>query len=596
MFRKWLNENDVNEFDFSSPLFPKASDRAFWDAKYDAEAIKTAESCLGCDWPLVRATQFMAFEKTGDRLAQENPHFARRQAICALVIGEILEHKGRFLPDIVDGIFAICEESYWGLSAHKAYYGHKSTYLANMKDPYIDLFAGETAATLAVTYYALYDELAEFCPDILARIEYELEHKVINPYLMHTDWFWMGYDAKWVNNWNPWILSNLLTVFLIVPMSQNTFADGIRKLIFEFQRIYDCMRDDGGCDEGATYWGVAGGAMFEFLEQLYLATSGKINFFGDEKIKNIAKYERRAYIGGGYFANFADGGTKVEMGLGYILYMFGKRIDDEMLMAFSKEIGAGDNIRNSRLRRKLFNIIHKEDIEKMGEYVPEEACILPALQNSFVRAGDWYYAAKGGHNQESHNHNDIGSFIAYFDNRPVLCDPSCGTYTRQTFSEERYTIWTMQSGWHNLPVVNETYEKEGLEFAADSFALTDKCTKISFAKAYPEAAKLNSLTRSINVTADGIEVTDNFEFLGADNKVAEAFICVLNAKIEDGKAIIGDEFVLEADIPCEICLDSVDFEGDEKLVKMWEAEKMNRISFKFSAGQETEIKFTLRRK
>lgn len=595
MFRKWLKENDLNMFDFATPLFPKASDRDFWNEKYDSEAIEVAESLLGCDWPLVRATQFMAFEKTGDRLAQENPHFARRQNLCALVLGEVLEHKGRFLPDIVDGLFAICEESYWGLSAHKAYYGHKSTYLANMKDPYIDLFAGETAATLATVYHLLYDELQEFCPDILYRIEYELEHKVINPYLIHTDWWWMGYDNKCVNNWNPWILSNLLTVFLIIPMSRSTQNDGIAKLIFEFQRIYDCTPDDGGCDEGATYWGVAGGTIFEFLEQLYLATGGKINFYNDEKIKNIATYEYKAYIGNGYFTNFADGETKVTMGLGYILYMFGKRIGDEKLSAFAKELGNIDNIRNSRMRRKIFNFIHKNDIENTIDFVPNENSLLPILENSFVRCDKWYYAAKGHHNQESHNHNDVGSFIVYYDNRPLLCDPGCGTYTRDTFSEKRYTIWTMQSGWHNLPVVNGIEEKEGQEFAASAFSLDEKTTKVDFEKAYPETAGLEKLSRTINVTDAGIDLCDCFSFKNNENSVSESFICVLDPRVDGNKVIIGDEFILETDLPGEFVIDCMNFDGDKKLINMWNAEKMNRIKFNFNAKENAEIKFNLRR-
>ena len=595
MFKKWLEENDTIKFDFSAPLFPKASDRAFWDEKYDAEIIKDAESLLGCDWPLIRATQFMAFEKTGDRLAQENPHFARRQNLCALVIGEILEHKGRFLPDIVDGLFAICEESYWGLSAHKAYYGHKSTYLANMKDPFIDLFAGETAATLAIVYHLLYDELQEFCPDILARLEYELEHKVINPYLSHTDWWWMGYDNKSVNNWNPWILSNLLTVFLIMPMSKITRNDGIRKLIFEFQRIYDCTPADGGCDEGATYWGVAGGTIFEFLEQLYIATNGKISFYHDEKIQNIARYEYKAYVGNGYFANFADGEAKVIMCLGYILYMFGKRIGDEKLMSFSKELGDQDNIRNSHLRRKLFNLIYKKEYENTPAFVPNECSVFPVLENSFVRNDKWYYAAKGGHNQESHNHNDVGSFLVYYNNAPLLCDPGCGVYTKKTFSPQRYELWNMQSGWHNLPVVNGIEEKEGKDFASNGFTLDGKTTKISFAKAYPKDARLNNLDREISITDEGIDVVDKFDFDSENNTISEHFICVLQPKIENNKVIISNKFVLEASTDCEISLDNVDFEGDAKFTKMWNADKMNRVSFNFKAPKNTTIKFTLRR-
>lgn len=594
MFRKWLNENKIESFDLSAPLFPTASDREFWSTKCNFKAIKKAKTLLGCDWPLVRATQFMEFEISGDRMAQENPHFERRRKLAALVIGELTEYEGRFLADITDGLFAICEESYWGLSAHKAYYGHKSTYLPNMKDPYVDLFAAETAATLAVTYYLLYDELSEFCPDILSRIEYELEHKVINPYLAHTDWFWMGYSS-WVNNWNPWILSNLMTVFLLTEKRKSVLCDGIKKMIFEIQRYYECTPADGGCDEGATYWGVAGGALCEFLDQLYIASDGKINFFTDDKVKRILKYEESAYIGNGYFTNFADGETRVGMELSCILYTAGMRCGDKSLMSFAKELGHGDHDDSPRLRRTLFSMILEDEIEKMPDFVPQNRYLFPALQCSFVRRGGWYYAAKGGHNSESHNHNDVGSFIAYHDNRPILVDPSCGTYTKKTFSPERFEIWTMQSGWHNLPVINGVEEKDGLEFAADGFAQNGDATEISFAGAYPENAGVRKLIRKINITEDELEFSDCFELSKSENTVSERFICVSDIRVSDNTLIIGNEFVLSADKPCKITLDSVDFEGDEKLINMWDAQGLKRAKFIFDCDSTADISFKLRR-
>lgn len=594
MFRKWLSENNIKDYDLTKPLYPKASDREFWSTKIGADAVKAAEKYLGYNWPLVRATQFMEFEISGNRTAQENPHFARRNALAALILGELAEYNGRFLPDIVDGLFAICEESYWGLSAHKAYYGHKSTYLPNMNDPFIDLFAAETAATLAVINYLFKDAFSEFCPDISARIEYELEHKIIRPYLIHTDWFWMGYNDIWVNNWNPWIMSNLLTVFLLGEKRETVLYDGVGKLIFEIQRFYDCMPSDGGCDEGATYWGVAGGALFEFLEQLCIASDEKISFWNDEKLRAIVKFAELSYIGKDYCANFADGGTKAAQSP-YILYTAGKRFSDESLMSLAKQFKCAHDTESPRLRRTLFELICTNALDSLPDYQPPEESILPVLENSFVRAGEWYYAAKGGHNSQSHNHNDVGSFIAYYENEPVLVDPSCGVYTKKTFSPERYEIWTMQSGWHNLPVINSTEQKDGLEFAADAFSLTEKRTDISFAKAYPAEAYISSLTRSIDAECDGIEIFDKFDFLNKTNVLTENFICVSEPTTDGKRVIIDNRFVLESDVPAEISIDSVCFDGDAKLTNMWNSDKLYRVHFTFDCADKAAVKFNLRR-
>jgi hypothetical protein len=77
-----------------------------------------------------------------------------------------------------------------------------------------------------------------------------------------------------------------------------------------------------------------------------------------------------------------------------------------------------------------------------------------------------FLAAKGGHNGESHNHNDVGSFIVGLDGQPVLIDVGVGEYTRKTFSDQRYELWTMQSAYHNLPTINGHQQSPGQAFAA----------------------------------------------------------------------------------------------------------------------------------
>ena len=118
LFNKWLKENNISGFDFSGKPFPPAADREFWDEKADPEIIENGEKFLNYRWPIIRATQYMEFVKSGDRLSQETPSFARRRALAALLFAEVLEYKGRFLNDIVDGLFIICEETFWGVSAH----------------------------------------------------------------------------------------------------------------------------------------------------------------------------------------------------------------------------------------------------------------------------------------------------------------------------------------------------------------------------------------------------------------------------------------------------------------------------------------------
>jgi hypothetical protein len=75
-------------------------------------------------------------------------------------------------------------------------------------------------------------------------------------------------------------------------------------------------------------------------------------------------------------------------------------------------------------------------------------------------------AAKSGHNWESHNHNDIGAFILFKDGAPGFIDIGAETYSRKTFGSERHSIWTMQSGFHNVPIINGFQQEAGERFRA----------------------------------------------------------------------------------------------------------------------------------
>jgi hypothetical protein len=84
----------------------------------------------------------------------------------------------------------------------------------------------------------------------------------------------MGFTDREVNNWNPWINSNWLASVLLLERDPQRRVRAFAKIARSLDRFIDAYPDDGGCDEGPSYWGRAGASLFESLELLHAATGG----------------------------------------------------------------------------------------------------------------------------------------------------------------------------------------------------------------------------------------------------------------------------------------------------------------------------------
>lgn len=618
MFTNWLSKNTLKGkiMDYNSyKPYPKASEREKWDNlddDYKAELIAEGEQYLGFDWPIIKATDFIEYSRSGNRIIYENPSFTRRRALASMVIAECVENKGRFLDEIINGVWLICEESFWGVSAHN----FNNVYnLYDIENQYIDLFSAETATLLAHIIYLLGNEIDDVSIIVRRRIELELEERIKIPFLNRQDYRWMGFTTPRVNNWNPWIIGNVLNVFFFTEKDNVRRENAVKKSFICLEHFINSYKDDGGCDEGPNYWNVAGGALFDCLDQLYDVSNGEINLFEVPLVKEIGRFLYRTFIDKKYYVNFADGDAKVTIS-SFMVYRYGKRIDDQKLIdlaIYSNNIKNNSVQRNNAsnsLKRYIPEIFGRKDFDKLTATPPYERDVwlngieLVAARNQADSTSGLYFVAKGGNNAESHNHNDIGTFTVYKNAFPCFIDLGVETYTRFTFSEFRYDIWTMQSQYHNLPTINGAQQVAGADRMAENIKYSCSDDKVNFsveiAGAYDNTAKINSYKREYSYFRgenNEIEITDNFDFINENNSLNMTFMTWKEPKlVQCGKINValptGDDISLDFDseVFTDVNIEKIEIK-DKRMKPTWE-DFVYRISLKaenISSGKTTFV-------
>ena len=509
--------------------FPSASDRAAWqtvDAKLACELVHKAEALLASGVPPLPATLYLDFTRTGNRARFEDAYFARRIRLNVLTLAECIEHKGRFLDAVIDCVIALCEESGWALPAHNSYVRDApQRALPDCDKPVMDLFACETGALLALVHHLLREELNAVTPLVRARIRQELEKRIFRPYVGSKFW-WMGYDSQPTNNWTVWCTQNVLLAAFVPNIFgrkrgvqlEETRTRIVKRAAYSIVRFLSEYGADGCCDEGAQYYRHAGLCLYGALSVLR-GTGGDAcaRVFDNAQIRNIAEYIVNVHAAGRYYLNFADCAA-VAGYAGIREYLFGKAVGSKRLMAFAargwreryraKSIhnytSSDDTLNLFYLVQELFTsqeaLLYAETAAD-ADTQPLSDCAYPSVGLYISRDARFCLGVKGGCNADSHNHNDTGSFILYKDGAPFIIDVGVETYSKKTFSADRYDIWTMQSAYHNVTNFDGAMQKDGKQHKATAvrYKPSDERTTVSMqlAASYGEESGVTSYVREV---------------------------------------------------------------------------------------------------
>jgi len=521
--------------------YPTCGERAPWLAvpqDIRSAVIAHAEADVKTGWKAIMATRFLDFRRDGNRSRYEFENFGRRAMLQRLILAECFEGKGRFLDPIANGIWLICEETFWGAPAHMAMQ-KAGVGLPDVTEPIVDLFAAETGQLLSWTTYLLGPQLDSVSPLVNKRIRIETERRILGPARDRDDFTWMGLGGPKqehrLNNWCPWINSNLLVANLVQePDPKLRVAEAVR-----IARSVDAYLNDYWADaaeeEGPGYFSHSVLCLFEVINAFESATGHATAIFANPFVDAMARFILNVHIAHDDYVDYGDVHGKAAPS-GDTLYRYGKAVHDPQLMAFGAFYAAKDgwnstgealtramDVKLISLTRSLPAVLNaaevraakQEDVLVRDAWYPEFG-LMTARQKEGTTDG-MYVAVLASNNGRSHSHNDTGNFVLYQDGEPVAIDVGVETYTAKTFSASRYSIWTMQSAYHNLPTIGGVMQHNGIMFQASArkYSTDGNRATVSFdlAGAYPKEAGIKAWLRTVTLDrkAGKVTVEDDFE-------------------------------------------------------------------------------------
>ncbi len=543
--------------------------------------IKQAEGIMKQPFTSIPASVTLEYVRNGNRTNYERLSFDKRNRLFTLVLAESMENKGRFTDAIINGVWNICEETYWGVTAHIGTQKRGSG-LPDISDPTVDLFGAETAAVMALTDYFVGPKLDSISPLIRERINIEVNKKILNSFENEADrygYLGSGKRTVKVNNWNPWVISNCMTAFLLLDKNEDHRAKLLSHSLHLLDLYINGLGDDGATDEGPSYWFAAGLALFDGLNIVSNATNQKISIFNHPIIQQLGSYIYKTHIDGDYFVNVADAVPKIKAdGVG--IYRFGKAVKDDKMMGFGA--WAYHHIQDNTPKiesffkpRQLFDLMsltecataQQNENRGNGMYLSSIELMTARTNNNL------FVASHGGNNGESHNHNDVGDFSIYADGSPVIIDAGKGTYMAITFSKDRYKLWYNTSAYHNLPLINGAQQETGAGYKANNVVYQSNNSVTTFnmnvEKAYAEKAGIKSWNRNLTVDQEKniIQVTDQYNFAAANTQLSQTFMTVCSTNIETSGKII---FTTEKNQKIQLIYDAKDWTVTKEIMPLTE--------------------------
>ncbi|WP_059049431.1 hypothetical protein [Paenibacillus senegalimassiliensis] len=509
--------------------YPFGDGESFWrkarnGAAYSADRAELhAEAKRLLDAPASPLTYslFAEFHGSGQRLNYERVYFEKRRRLNTFALLALLEPEAEhYRQALLEAVWDICSELTWCLPAHV---GEDESLNAA-----IDLFSAETGFAMAELRMLLGERIPPLLRTMMAE---QVERRLFTPFLEKGPYYWE--EAE--HNWSAVCAGSIGSAALLL-LNEGEELERLEAILQRTQHIMSFylrgFGEDGACLEGLDYWNYGFGYFVYYADLLSGRSGGALDWFSDKKVRDIARFPQTCWLGGNAVVNFSDALPYTNVHIGLSSYLAGKVPGVEKPQLDRRADFRADPC--SRWAAALRNLLWRDCADSdatqaiLGDVVLENAGWL--VSRSLSEHGLFGFAAKGGHNDEPHNHNDLGHFMVTGEGVFYLCDLGCGEYTKDYFGEGRYDYACNGSQGHSVPIINGQYQLPGL--AHDATVLEATCTAtvssmtVELSKAYG-AHGLQSLMRSWSWHKSPwpkLTLRDVYRFTEVPERLTERFV------------------------------------------------------------------------
>lgn len=513
---------------------------------YLEKLVNQGEEYISSPVPALPYTAYCRFCEDGNRTAYEIPSAARRERLRVLTVLTKL-YGEKYLGALCDVIWAILDECTWALPAH-------------IKEGFDDPYTRRTFLELgSTTTGAILTEceavLGEVIPlRIRKRMKTEIRERIIAPYF-HNIYWWM----EGTNNWGAVCCANVMSCIAHYGTPEEFYRaePSMNATVLNFIASYG---KDGCCAEGVSYWYYGFGHFVRYADvvrnytkihpsvpvaHIFATTpvracetvvgrefvkDGVIDYFAREDVRRAALFAANMRLCGECSVSFSDGPREYYFEP-YLLAYLKKEYPDDIFYP-AKEL--------ERFSLTLHNFIWADPDGTYGEKRKEGAVYYAESQWFIDNRKKYSLAAKGGHNYESHNHNDIGSFLIATEKGMCFADLGSGEYTRQYFDNAyRYDILVCSSRGHSVPIVNGKYQCRPQNIVATAETDGKAFFEVEYAAFY-EDLTLKTAKRSFACDDNGVTLTDVFSFTETPKSLVERFVSLMKPELGDGAVTLGN--------------------------------------------------------